>query len=422
MRRPIATPVFLAFALLAAWFITATAAAQTENTIVTFPDGTVTTNPFTLIPDGHGNYFGTAIGGPGSVFEMSPNGSGGWQVTTIYEFPGTNSPWNPEGIVMDAAGNIYGACAGGLSYGSIFELSPDGNGGWMEKMIYEFRGPNGREPLGTLLLDASGNLYGTTNAGGSCTSESVGCGIAYKLTPQSSGKWKETILHRFGASSGDGEFPSGGLALDSNGNLYGTTQGGGLTGCPNQNVTCGTVFELSPTSTGWKEQILHRFNNKDGAFPWDTPTLDAAGNIYGTAYEGGAALFGTVFKLSPTGTGSWQIHLIHQFGSFATGAFPVGSVVLSPNGTLYAATQDGGQLKEPCYTGSAAEGCGSVWEFTPTASGGWNSKLLYVFSGGSDGRMLNDLNLVLEPNGSLLGAASYGGDSNGDGTIFEIIP
>lgn len=395
---------------------------QTESTLFTFPNGTITTNPYTLIADGHGNYFGTAIGGNGSVFELTPAAGGGWSVTTIYAFPGATGPYYPDGIVMDSSGNIFVACAEGPPYGSIAELSPNGAGGYTEKTIFHFNGTNGRDPLGMLVLDSSGNIYGTTNAGGQCSAESVGCGVAYELSPQTGGTWKEKILYRFGAFAGDGEFPAGGLVFDRKGNLYGTTQGGGLTGCPNANVSCGTVFELMHTTQGWTEKILHRLNIAEGEYPWDAPTIDAAGNLYVTAYEGGAELFGSIFELTPTSEGEWKFHLIHSFSDFATGAILVAGVTLDATGSLIVSTQDGGVDRLPCVSRGTNAGCGTVWKFTPTGTGKWSSKLLYVFSGGSDGRQLDDLRLVLDGSGNIFGVAAYGGDANSDGTIFEITP
>jgi len=396
--------------------------AQTETTLFTFPGGTITTNPYTLISDGHGNFFGTAIGGNGSVFEMSPATGGGWTVSTIYAFPGATGPYYSEGIVMDSLGNIFVACVQGPPYGSIVELSPNGVGGYTEKTILQFNGTNGRTPLGVLVLDSAGNIYGTTNGGGQCTFETTGCGVAYELSPQTGGTWKETILYRFGASTSDGRFPASGLAFDSKGNLYGTTTGGGFSGCPNSNVYCGTVFELMRTAKGWKEKILFALTISQGEYPHDVPTLDAAGNLYATAYEGGGNLYGTVFQLTPTSRGEWTFHLIHSFNGYTTGVIPVGGVTFDAAGNLIVPTQNGGVKSAPCLINGVAAGCGSVWQFTPTGTGTWNSKLLYVFTGGSDGRELDDLKLVLDGSGNIFGVAAYGGDANSDGTIFEITP
>jgi hypothetical protein len=412
-----------AIAILATLCATSAHASKPETTLFTFPGGTSTTNPFTLIADGNGNYFGTAVGGNGSVFELSPASGGGWTVTTLYEFPGATGPYYPEGIVMDSSGNIFVACTSGPGEGSIAELSPNGAGGYTEKTIFEFNGTNGREPLGVLVLDSAGNIYGTTNTGGQCAAESVGCGLAYQLTQQAGGKWKENILYRFGASTDDGQFPISGLAFDSKGNLYGTTAGGGLTGCPNANEYCGTVFELAHTAKGWKEKVLYRLTIFQGEYPWGVPVLDGDGNLYATAYEGGPAYYGTVFALNPTSEGEWTFHMIHSFKSFTTGSTVVGGVTIDPTGSLLVATQDGGVERLPCLeSDGTAAGCGSVWRFTPAGDGQWEADMLYLFQGGSDGMYLDDLKLVLDPSGNIFGVAAHGGDSNSDGTIFEITP
>lgn len=400
--------------------------AQTETTLFTFPDGTTTTNPYTLISDGQGNFFGTAIGGNGSVFELSPAPGGGWTVTTIYEFPGATGPYYPEGLVMDPAGNIFGANNGGRLtnvYGVIYELSPNGLGGWTYSTVYEFHGTDGYFPQGSLLLDSAGNLYGTTNEGGQCAADSKGCGLVYELlSPQSGGKWKEKVLYRFGAFLGDGQYPLAGLVFDSHGNLYGTTAGGGLTGCPTSENYCGTVFELTPTGTTWKEKILFGFHHTNGEEPIAAPALDSAGNLYGTTAGGGADLLGLVYQLTPTTKGEWELHIVHDFSKWETGAFPEAGVTFDAAGNLYVATEDGGHQGQPCSSQGTAAGCGTVWKFTPTSSHTWMPKLLYIFTGGSDGRQLEDQNLVLDSQGNIFGVALYGGDSNSDGTIFEIIP
>lgn len=398
---------------------------QSETTLFTFPDGTTTTNPYTLISDGHGNFFGTAIGGNGSVFEVSPAVGGGWTVTTIYAFPGATGPYYPEALVMDPAGNLFGANNGGSLanvYGEIYKLSPNGQGGWTYSTIYQFHGSDGIFPQGSLLLDSAGNLYGTTNEGGQCTANSKGCGLVYELSLQSDGKWKEKILYHFGAFSGDGQYPLAGLVFDSKGNLYGTTAGGGLPGCPNSNSYCGTVFELITNGTLWKEKILFRFHLTNGQEPKATPAFDTAGNLYGTTAGGGANLYGLVYQLTPTPKGEWTLHIVHDFSQWQTGAFPEAGVTFDAAGNIYVPTQDGGVNGPPCSTNGTAAGCGTVWKFTPTSSGTWDSKLLYVFTGGADGRQLNDQSLVLDGQGNIFGVALYGGDANSDGTIFEITP
>ena len=391
--------------------------SQVENTIYAFTNGIDSGGPWSLISDGHGNFFGTTVSGTGTVFELSPTTGGGWTLTTIYTFPNGN-PANPRSLVMDHSGNLFGVSENGgtKDLGTIFKLAPDGSGGWTHSTLYEFHGSDGEGPTGSLALDSAGNLYGTTINGGKCSSSATGCGVAFELSPQSGGSWTETVLHNFGSSSQDGQTPFGGLARDAQGNLFGTTSVGGKPGC--STTTCGTIFELTQVAGKWSEKILHYFNSTDGAFSYATPVLDASGNIYGTTYMGGANDAGTVFKLARSSAG-WQIQVVHSFNSFASGEFPVSGVTLDSAGNIYAATQDGGPSGSPCKTGNGVAGCGSVWQFAPSGSGQWTSKLLHVFSGGSDGRMLNQR--VIVSKGGIFGTATYGG-VDGFGTIFEITP
>jgi uncharacterized repeat protein (TIGR03803 family) len=421
--------VFGSTLLLMALFTTYSAVGQqvTETTVYTFAVGQPVANPVDLIADGHGNFFGTGMAGNGTVYELSPNSQGGWTQTLLYEFPGATGPYTPTGIVMDAAGNIFGVSSGddipGVD-GLAFELSPNGQGGYTYQTIHEFAGsPDGSNPYGIPILDAAGNLYGTTIGGGTCTAYKTGCGTVYELSPQSNGQWTETILHNFGAFGQDGQLPMAGVVFDSQGNLYGTTQTGGFV-CTEFGESCGTVYELIPAKNGtWNEKILYKFNLSDGQYPEDTPVLDSAGNLYATTEEGGPELFGNVFKLTPTSKGEWTEQIVHNFTSFSTGSSPSASVTINSAGELFVETTFGGAEEPPCLEGNgAAYGCGTVWEFKPTTSGGWNSRLLYTFTGGSDGRELDGPSLVLDSQGNLYGTAFWGGNIYNDGTIFEITP
>jgi hypothetical protein len=170
---------------------------------------------------------------------------------------------------------------------------------------------DGNSPIGGVIADKAGNLYGTTQKGGF-----PGFGIVLKLTPTSSGLWKETILHTFQGSPSDGATPDSTLVLDSAGNLYGTTlQGGLVTKNPECSPGCGLVFKLTPTASGpWKETIIHRFTGKlDGANPVAGLIQDSAGNLFGSAAGGGTTQLGVAFELSPTPTG-WKETVLHNFG------------------------------------------------------------------------------------------------------------
>jgi uncharacterized repeat protein (TIGR03803 family) len=227
-----------------------------------------------LIMDKAGNLYGTAPGGEGSVFELSPDGNGGWTEQVIY-----SAPMDTAGLVMDSSGNIYG-----VDFKQhVFELTPNGKGGWNATNILTFNGAN---PQSTPVLDSAGNLYGTTDVGGS-----TGRGTLWELSPGKKG-WKEKVLHTFTGTK-NGFDPVGGLVLDSAGNIYGTTMGGGK----DEN---GIVFELAaPVGKGARtEKVLWNFNITDGALPNSSLVLDSAGNLYGTA-SGGSTGGGVVFEVTP---------------------------------------------------------------------------------------------------------------------------
>jgi uncharacterized repeat protein (TIGR03803 family) len=268
-----------------------------------------------MIADALGNFYGTTAGGRGTVFELSPTGGGNWTEKALYNFQGGTDAWQPNaGLIFDPAGNLYGtttagghntACYqnAGLGCGTVFELSPAGGGIWTEKVLYEFAGgADGYFPFSSLVLDGSGNLYGTTPYGGGNTTclnvgISSGCGIVFELTPSTQGGWREKVLHNFNFGNGkDGTIPYGGLIRDASGNLYGTTESTGF----NFAYGYGTVFKLSFTTGKWTEKILHNFGNtgKGGDAPAASMIMDAIGNLYGTA-GGGAYGDGVVFEVIP---------------------------------------------------------------------------------------------------------------------------
>jgi len=264
-------------------------------------DGQTPDSPLTF--DASGNLYGeTLYGGPsgsggggGTVFELSRKADGSWGEKVLYGFSGYFAAAG-YGLTLDAAGNLYGVASGGVfnngpcnfGCGLVFKLTPrsDGNStSWTYKVLYEFysNGDDGYQPNSPLLLDSSGDLYGTTFYGGIGPCD---CGTVFELTPGSGGAWTEQILHSFVFNNVDGLFPEG-LVADTAGNLYGTTQAGGAY----SNDGYGTAFELmSQTDGSWTESILHNFGNEtDGAYPVAGPIFDAYGNLYGTTYEGGAA-------------------------------------------------------------------------------------------------------------------------------------
>lgn len=298
-----------------------------------------------LIFDAAGNPYGTTVTGGaygyGTVFELMPNRSGGWTEITLHDFSddGTDGS-GPQGLIFDAAGNLYGTTSrGGASkFGTVFELTPNGSGGWAETILHSFYGKNGNGPVGSLIFDAAGNLYGTTGSGGAYHYY----GTAFELTPNGSGGWTEILLHSFNDNGTDGCNPQAGLVFDSAGNLYGTTWTCGAYGG-------GTVFGLKRNKVGggWSERVLHNFRNngKDGFQPASSLVVDATGNLYGTTVFGGAGPNGegTVFGMRHKLGGGWEEGVLHSFGSYGTdGSQPYAAVLFDSAGNLYGTTELGG--------------------------------------------------------------------------------
>jgi uncharacterized repeat protein (TIGR03803 family) len=217
-------------------------------------------------------------------------------------------------------------------------LSPASGGKWTETVLHIFLNNyiDGGYPQGNLAFDGAGNLYGTTNVGGTC-----GCGILFQLTPSSGGEWTETIIHDF-STVNDGFFPISGVTFDSKGNLYAIADQGANDG----QFTSGAVVELSPAGGDvWNETVLYQFaNSADGAYPaYGAPLFDASGNLYGTTTAGGPDNMGTVFELSPRAGGTWEQRVLHSFtGTGTDGQSPWNTLVLDAHGKLYGTTQNGG--------------------------------------------------------------------------------
>ena len=242
-----------------------------------------------LVFDHAGNmYDTTSAGGSGDgvVYELMGSGSD-WTEQAIYTFSGSPDGAAPySGVIFDNAGNLYGTTtAGGASgNGTVYELLPSGSG-WTERVLYSFTGgSDGSYPTAGLIFDQSGNLYGSTNVGGT-----GGGGTVFKLSP-SGGGWTYSLLYSFSGRTNCG--PWAPLTLNG-GNLYGTTVCDGTS-------SAGSVFELSPSGNGWSYSSLYDFTGgNDGKFPYGSVALDAAGNLYGTTLRGGAYLQGVVWKLTP---------------------------------------------------------------------------------------------------------------------------
>jgi uncharacterized repeat protein (TIGR03803 family) len=359
--------------------------------------------------DSKGNLFGTTSGGGnygyGTVYELTPHANGKWTEKLLRSFR-NNDPDGDEpqgGLIFDPAGIFYGTtcCGGGRgTYGTVFKLEPRPNGTWVETVLHRF-GPHDEAgaPNASLVMDEAGNLFG-------------GAGPVYELSPNSRG-WKETILHKFPAFKGDGLGASA-VILDPSRKIYGTSEYGGSQVCP---LGCGTVYELERLASGkWKEHILHTF----AAFPHDGETpigalvMDKAGNLYGTAGQGGAYTCfvgcGTVFKVSRGADGRWKETILYDFRDGASGNGPAAGSVRDGKGNLYGTT---------IYGGSPQCGCGVVYKLSPTASGKWKYTVLHTFTG-NDGAQ-PEANLIFDRKGNLYGTTVTGG-AGGAGVAFELTP
>jgi uncharacterized repeat protein (TIGR03803 family) len=288
-----------------------------------------------VLRDTAGNLYGTtSYGGSltcncGVVFEISPKG----KETVLHVFSGTDGEVPYAGLIRDGAGNLYGTAAYGGTYGAgvVFKLDSSGN----ETILHTFSygTTDGAFPYGTLIRDAAGNLYGTTENGGS-----GGGGIVFKLDPSGN----ETVLHNFAGGASDGATPRSALIRDAAGNLYGTTQLGGR-------ANFGTIFRLDPTG---HFTLLHSFAGADGSLPYAGLTRDSAGNLYGTTYQGGdfscaAYGCGVIFQVNHSG----QFSVIHTFTGFTDGAYPEAGLTVDSAGNLYGTTSWGGSS----YSGTVFE-------------------------------------------------------------------
>jgi len=411
----------LALAILCALTLALTQSvqAQTYTVIHNFTDGPDGANPYAgLTLDAAGNLYGTStLGGTGAgtVFKLRYVNSG-WVFAPLYSFPvvGRKGLHNPTArVIIGPSGVLYGTTQyggqgtcdlGNGGCGTVYSLRPFPTrpasvfAPWNETELYAFAGgtDGGQPGNGDLVFDPAGNLYGTTLLRGFEDN-----GVVYELMP-SGGGWTESVVYSF-TGANDGSTPNGGVIFDKAGNLYGTTTNGGTYGN-------GTVYQLTPSGSGWVKNILYSFHGGgDGANPIGGLIFDQSGNLYGTTGYGGSGFGGVVFELTPS-NGSWTYTTLYGFTRSGSGTppGPQGSLFMDAAGNLYGTTYADG-----------AYGYGSVFELAPS-NGGWSYSSLYDFTGGNDG--CNPWgSVLLDAKGNLYGTASSCG-ADGYGVAFEITP
>jgi uncharacterized repeat protein (TIGR03803 family) len=388
-RRAAHAALTFVVVLGAAIISTFPARAQTykETLLHTFTGGHGANPEAALIRDAKGNLYGTTVyggaSGVGTVFKLSSNG----RETVLYSFTGgADGKYPTDDLIMDAKGHLYSTTleGGASGAGTVFKLSGKGR----ETVLYSFTGGvDGASPSGGLIMDADGNLYGVTTEGGAS-----GAGTVFKV----SGKGTETVLYSF-TGGADGKYPTGGLIMGAEGNLYGTTLEGGASGA-------GTVFTLTKKGA---ETVLYSFTGgADGALPGTALIMDAKGDLYGSAWGGGShdacsLGCGTVFKVSSKGKET----TLYIFTGGTDGQHPDGSLILDAKGNLYSTTSYGGR-----------SGDGVVFK----VSGKATETVLYSFTGGASGANPY-AGLIVDAKGNLYGTTIYGGAA-GLGTIFKLTP
>ncbi len=335
------------------------------------------------------------------VVSLTSLGMRAQTMIVLHPFSGPDGSSPSAGLVMDRGGNLYGTTgAGGTNdYGTVFKLSQE-RGSWILTTIHHFQGGNdGANPVGRVVFGPDGALYGTTDQGGIANN-----GTVFRLTPPATFcpsvqcPWTETVLYAFTGGS-DGANPEAvDLAFDSAGNIYGTTYLGGR-------GQSGVVFKLAKSGQHWTETTLYEFSGHlDGTSPYGGVAFDSAGNLWGTTVYGGVYDGGTLFELSPAGSG-WTETVLHSFGNPPDGFGPAG-VILDQQGNIFGTTAQAGTN----YGGTA-------FELSPSA-GGWTYLVLTNFTGGRGGPSAVP---ALDVTGNLFGGTEFDGAYHA-GNVYELVP
>jgi uncharacterized repeat protein (TIGR03803 family) len=334
---------------------------------------------------------------------------------TFHGFPQADGANPVAAPILDSKGDLFGTSEAGGSAGCgvVYKLHKSQTGTWGETILYSFTcGDDGDGPDGGVIMDSTGVLYGDTALGGTghCL---FGCGVVYKLSPGKGGAWTETVLYSFPAPSGDYFGPEASLTFGAKGTLYGTTVLDAQCAGPNY----GSVFRLKLVNRTWKEHDIRDFCNAghDGRSPgYGALVFDAAGNMYGTTSEGGNGDDqGEVFELSPLGHDKWKFAKLHQFTQEEGGVLQ-GGLTFDESGDLFGAEYYG-----PYETGA-------IFELSPKVGGGWKNHVLYEFIGGQGPDGVNAWqNPVFDANGNLFGTTQGGGETQycvNCGVIYELVP
>jgi uncharacterized repeat protein (TIGR03803 family) len=360
------------------------------------------------------NLFATA-----RVHDPHASASSRSRESVVYNFKGEPDGQDPFSatLIVNASGDFFGTTTyGGTNdQGVVYKITPS-KSGYDEKVLYSFTGgSDGIAPIGGLIADRTGAVYGTTTEGGNSECFEAGCGTVFKLPARFglNATRTETVIYRFQGDN-DGSYPASSLLIDKAGTLYGTTQEGGF----GSGGGGGTVFKLLPSASGYQKTTLYAFQGTDGYRPVGDLIADKTGALYGVTGGGGPpGGEGTVYKLTAS-----ALSTLYSFKGGLDGSIPQAGVVADSNGGLYGTTYFGG-------TGSGClhdEGCGTVFKLTPTRSG-YTEKVLYSFQGGNDGAA-PEAGVTLD-HGAIYGTTYLGGGGNctqgpgvGCGVIFKLTP
>lgn len=393
----------------------ASSRAATEKVLISFA-GANGAGPLNGVTAGPGGVlFGTTVfggrHGNGTAYSLTP-GSSGYTERVLFSFNGAGGSRPGGNVAVGNHGDLFGdtIIGGADDNGVAFELVPAGSGSYTEKILHNFTGgTDGGQPIGAPVLDSRGDVFGVTQFGGT-----GGQGVIYEMTPSPAG-YTEHVLHSFASFAGQ---PQAGLTMTGTGTLLGTLYGA------SEFNTNGTVFRLQLTATGPVYTDIYNFKGgNDGSNPFAVLTVDdRTGVIYGSTEYGGGGNSGTVFSLTPAGSGYTE-RVLHSFATPRDGILPQAPLLREPNGDLFGVTAIGG-------IGCSGIGCSTVFALAP-AGAGYTFRVLHRFTGPPDGAEAEWAGLIPGPAGTLIGATRSGGTARncadggpggtvGCGTIYQI--